>query len=501
MTGGHSESNPKSVTGGHSKPNPKSVTGGHSKPNPESVTGGHSKPNPESVTGGHSESNPKSVTGGHSESNPKSVTGGHSEQEQFLTNLILQENPMATERPISKLDQRTVKQRIIIGARSIKAADAVGGEGSFPSSDKSYFSDRYDWIGERKRLENVLGRPPESVVLFKDEPEYDALENFKVHSALLRRHIHRNHMNSRARTSTKPELVRLENYEIHISEDDSFGAVGRLTDEEQDFISLHSKDAVRLWAGKNDRKLGNKRWAGIVYVIPLTVQLWNETKKGNPFAYSALLAIEKELDELIGHIESQTEVMRNQLDKINRSGIHVGVLENRNPTKMPVRVAGLGFHLLKLLTVFDEFMCYCYTFMNKKIELDVESVEATGFDSVFEMKKKTASNCRIFNQNVYHRAMSIRTLQNSKCLSSDFLEDKDGDIGKKLSVAVAQNMVEPLTPEILSCTAKLKSGVMRNPFTAETTQKLIDYAYKYGLIVGSEHNDSESEDEDIIVAE
>ena len=117
------------------------------------------------------------------------------------------------------------------------------------------------------------------------------------------------------------------------------------------------------------------------------------------------------------------------------------------------------------------------------------------------MKEKTTSNFRIFNQNVYHRAMSIRTLQNSKCLCSDFLEDKDGDIGKKLSIAVAQNMVEPLTPEILSCTAKLKSGVMRNPFTAETTQKLIDYAYKYGLIVGNEHDDSVSEDEDIIVAE
>ena len=425
----------------------------------------------------------------------------HSELKQFLTDLILQEIQMATERPISKLDQRTVKQRIIIGARSIKAVDAVESEGSFPSSDKSYFSDRYDWIGERKRLEKVLGRPPESVVLLKDEPEYDALENFKLHSALLRRHIHRNHMNNRARTSTKPELVRLENYEIHISEDDSFGAVGRLTDQQQDYISLHSKDAVRLWTGKKGKELGNKRWAGLVYVIPLTVQLWNETKKGNPFAYSALLAIEKELDELIGHIKSQKEVMRNQLDKINRSGIHVGIMVNREPTKIPVRVAGLGFNLLKLLTVYDEFMCYCYTFMNKKIVLDEESVEATGFDSVYEMKKKTASNCRIFNQNVYHRAMSIRTLQNSKCLCSDFLEDKDGEIGKKLSIAVAQNMVEPLTPEILSCTAKLKSGVMRNPFTAETTQKLIDYAYKYGLIVGSEHDDSVSEDENIIVAE
>lgn len=408
---------------------------------------------------------------------------------------------MATERPISKLDQRTVKQRIIIGARSIKAADAVGGEGSFPSSDRSYFSDRYDWIGERKRLENVLGRPPESVVLFKEEPEYDALENFKIHSALLRRHIHRNYLNNRARNSIKPELVRLENFEIHISEDDSFGAVGRLTDQQQDYVSLHSKEAVRLWAGKNGKELGNKRWAGIVYVIPLSVQLWNETKKGNPFAYSALVAIEKELDELIGHIERLIEVMQNQLDKINKWGIHVGVLENREPTHMPVKVAGLGFHLLKLLTVYDEFICYFYTFKNKKIELDEESQQSTGFNSIYEMKEKTTSNFRIFNQNVYHRAMSIRTLQNSKCLCSDFLEDKDGEIGKKLSIAVAQNMVEPLTPEILSCTAKLKSGVMRNPFTEETTQKLIDYAYKYGLIVGSEHNDSESEDEDIIVAE
>ncbi|MGN6898207.1 AcaB family transcriptional regulator, partial [Neisseria sp. P0015.S002] len=74
------------------------------------------------------------------------------------------------------------------------------------------------------------------------------------------------------------------------------------------------------------------------------MQLWNETKKGNPFAYSALLAIEKELDELIGHIKSQKEVMRNQLDKINRSGIHVGIMVNREPTKIPVRVAGLGFN-------------------------------------------------------------------------------------------------------------------------------------------------------------
>lgn len=50
-------------------------------------------------------------------------------------------------------------------------------------------------------------------------------------------------------------------------------------------------------------------------------------------------------------------------------------------------------------------------------------------------------------------------------------------------MAVKAKMVEPLTPEILSYEVKLKSGNLKNPFSQEATQQLIDYARKYGLIV------------------
>ncbi|OSI13592.1 hypothetical protein, partial [Neisseria dumasiana] len=117
------------------------------------------------------------------------------------------------------------------------------------------------------------------------------------------------------------------------------------------------------------------------------------------------------------------------------------------------------------------------------IELNEESVEATGFDSVFELKKHVSRSCRIFNQNVYHRAMKIRSLKEIKCRCPDLLNDVDGEIGEKLSQAVKAKMVEPLTPEILSYEVKLKSGNLKNPFSQEATQQLIEYARKHGLIV------------------
>lgn len=385
---------------------------------------------------------------------------------------------------------RKIKHRIIIRARSVKSTPPDTAY-DFPTNDKSFFTDRYDYLGEQQRLGELAD---ESYALLPEEAEYEALEVYKYHRGLLRKHIHSNYLNSRQKSRIRPEYIRLDDYEIYLSEDDSFGAVGRLTDDSDDYIALQTKEAVRLWIGNNDKTNPQRRWCGIRYAIPLSIELFNEARRDNPFAYSALLTTERELQTTVDYLRDKTEMLKKQLEETTLSGIHIGVRVNREPTNIPVKVSNLGFNLLELLTVYDEFVRYSYTFINKKINLGSNDSESV---SAFEMKQQAGTFCRVFTQNLYNRTMAMRTLKKSKCLRSDFLNDADGETGRILQNAVAAKLVEPLTEDILAYKAKLKSGHLKSPYTAETMQQITAYARQYGLLaensVSGADNDETSE--------
>ena len=74
----------------------------------------------------------------------------------------------------------------------------------------------------------------------------------------------------------------MEDIEIFMSADSKFDSIGKLRDVQQDYVLLHTKQAVRAWEGMNDKNRIRERWPGIRYVMALTAELIKMTQDGNP---------------------------------------------------------------------------------------------------------------------------------------------------------------------------------------------------------------------------
>ena len=179
------------------------------------------------------------------------------------------------------------KQKIIIKPGAVHVAQSF--DGVLPRTDKSVFSDGYDWDSERSRLAPLL-----TDTLPVGHAEAAAVEVLLAHEQLLKHHILRQQTRGGGkRASRSLGSVRLDDYLIYTSEDGVFEDVGALGGGE-DAVDIHTKQAMRMWEGNNDKTA--RRWPGVRYCMSLSAELVRLTQRDNPFAHAALVAFEQELD-------------------------------------------------------------------------------------------------------------------------------------------------------------------------------------------------------------
>ena len=352
-----------------------------------------------------------------------------------------------------------------------------------PTAKQSYFSNGYDYDGEEQRLGAILGGS-HMINIFnlpKENPEYEAVFNFANHRILLQNYIHRKRLYRApsVMSSGRPvrtQTVPLDEIDIFLSADAKFDSIGKLRDTEQDYVLLHTKQAVRAWEGKNDKQQPHTRWPGIRYVMALTAELARLTQNGNPFAHAALLDFEKELMETSSFLKQETDKMQLLIDRINSSGIHIGVVENEKPVSVPIgHIRGYGFNLIQLLTAYDLYIRMAKTLMLKGLLKN---------SMCNEIIRDGGTRIRRLNQNLYLVTMRMRKIKNIS--RKDFLLDENGSLGKRLQMAVHENALAPIPLEVLNYQVMPEFVFMRPSFSREEMDKITVYTQQYGLLVKEE---------------
>ena len=122
-----------------------------------------------------------------------------------------------------------MKQRIVIKPNAIRVTDLQNEQ--LPTTQRSLFSNHYDFDGEKERLGNLSTG---SIYVAPEDPEHEAVRVFLYHQRLLKQHIYRNNLSGRARQRRKPEGISLDDDDIFMSVAEEYESVGKLRDKEQD---------------------------------------------------------------------------------------------------------------------------------------------------------------------------------------------------------------------------------------------------------------------------
>lgn len=376
----------------------------------------------------------------------------------------------------------SAKHRIVIPPFAIQTP--VEWTQKIPTAKQSFFSNGYDYDGEEKRLGDLFGSVHQ-VNIFnipKDNPEYEAVRQFSSHRQLLQKYIRDKRLAPRmGAASLNPffknaSTTSLEDIEIFMSADSKFDSIGKLRDVQQDYVLLHTKQAVRAWEGMNDKNRIRERWPGIRYVMALTAELNKMTQDGNPFAHAALIRFEHELSQTADFLKTETEKMRLLVERVNTSGIHIGVVENEKPVSIPVgHIRGYGFSLIQLLTEYDLYIRLAKTLMLKGL---LENSTCN------EIIRAGGSKIRRLNQNLYLVTMKMRKIKNLS--RSDFLNDEDGSLARRLKMAIDEKAVDPIPRKVLAYEAVPQYIFLRPSFSPSDLAKMTAYAEQYGLLVAEE---------------
>lgn len=376
----------------------------------------------------------------------------------------------------------SAKHRIVIPPFAIQTPPEWSQK--IPTVKQSFFSNGYDYNGEEKRLGNLFGGVHQINIfnVKKDNSEYEAVRQFSSHRQLLQKYIRDKRLAPLMGADSinpffKNAGATLEDIESFMSADSKFDSIGKLRDVQQDYVLLHTKQAVRAWEGMNDKNRIRERWPGIRYVMALTAELIKMTQDGNPFAHAALIKFEHELSQTADFLKAETDKMRLLVERVNTSGIHIGVVENEKPVSIPVgHIRGYGFSLIQLLTAYDMYIRLAKTLMLKGL------LENSVCNKII---REGGSHIRRLNQNLYLVTMKMRKIKNLS--RHDFLNDEDGSLGKRLKTAIDEKAVDPIPHNVLIYETVPQYIFLRCPFSAADLEKMTAYAAQYGLLaIGEE---------------
>jgi len=115
--------------------------------------------------------------------------------------------------------------------------------------------------------------------------------------------------------------------------------LGQLTDAEQDTMTLHTKDAFRMFTGRQADAAGGlvpivgaRRFAAVLKSI------WHLSGNDNPYADWILIRMYEGLVAIRTHLSQVISARENAIDLLRRKGLTLSVLGSRSP-----RIVELGF--------------------------------------------------------------------------------------------------------------------------------------------------------------
>jgi integrating conjugative element protein (TIGR03761 family) len=306
-------------------------------------------------------------------------------------------------------------------ATSPKAVSAGKATGKapvpFPVSAQSPFPDKYDIVGERVALQDLVDSDDfDKVSIDARYPRYLELER---REEMLR--------------SMKNQFDKRDgaNQEVEVAEASKIKfSLGALTDQEEDEMHLHTRDASRLFMGRavEPGKSGYGQ-SGAKKVGAALRTVWYLSGNNNPYADFALIeastritAQVQELENLIGSMESKIAMRKMR-------GLSFSVLKADPPVRVALGFRSpYGYSLAHLVSTFDYYARVVKTMVRKDMMSDQE-----GYAELYGQTRRIRS---IFERVIWFQRYLMRE-ELREMTRSDWLPTADEQAKKRVQAAVA----------------------------------------------------------------
>ena len=205
-------------------------------------------------------------------------------------------------------------------------------------------------------------------------------------------------------------------------------ALGALVDEEVDQMTIHTKEAYRMFMGRT-REPG-KEAAPIIggrRVAAALRGLWVLTGYDNPYADWALLRHEQTIDEICKRLRRETKEAESLLADLKKKGLSFSILQSAEPKVLNLGYRSpYGYAISTLIVEFDYFVRLQKTLARKTLRSDDQARQA--------ISELTRFIRRVFNETA--RFDRWLTREEVKALSrSDFIPESGAEAQKRVEFA------------------------------------------------------------------
>lgn len=251
----------------------------------------------------------------------------------------------------SRRSAAAVPASIAALASSIPAPYATSDRVFFETDEDSPFPDKYSIAKEAAALADLISTDN----VDDTDPRYPRLVMYEE------RVLTFNRMNEEYKLRAGAEKV------VTVSEAIGMRSLGTLVDDEQDTMTLHTKEAYRLFMGRARDPHG--QYAQIVggkRVAAALKSLWILSGNDNPYADWALLRHEELMKELTKLIDQEVNRLNQKLEAQKARGLSYSILKSAEP-----KVNGLGFKspygyaISDLVVQYDYFVRLVKTLVRK----------------------------------------------------------------------------------------------------------------------------------------
>jgi integrating conjugative element protein (TIGR03761 family) len=286
----------------------------------------------------------------------------------------------------------------------------------FPVSARSPFPDRYDIEGERAALKDLIDS--EDLEQATLDPRYARFVELERREDLLREARKTHQLRGGADSEfgdREAEMIRT--------------GLGKLTDEETDSMSLHTRDASRLFIGRMPEPgTGGLPQSSGKKVGAALRAVWYLSANDNPYADFALIDATARMARQIQRMNEATEEMEGRLATLRQRGLNFSVLRADPPVTVElVFRSPYGYSVVNLISTFDYHVRVVKTLVRKDVLSD---------DEGHALLHTQARRCRgIFERVVRFQRYLMR--EELRPLSRlDWLPTADGQARKRVQAAV-----------------------------------------------------------------
>lgn len=164
----------------------------------------------------------------------------------------------------------------------------------------------------------------------------------------------------------REEWRRRENYKsshgadkgISMQEAQRMSEIGRLGSEGEDYMLIHTKEALRFFIGRGADPDGQvARIPGAKTVATALRYMWLCSGEDHPYADWALIMAEEALGNRIKSLEQARERAIGRVKALEQQGLHISLLRSERPAKLDLGFKSpYGFLVAQLVVIFDSYV-------------------------------------------------------------------------------------------------------------------------------------------------